>query len=97
MTTAESLLPPVAFAPAHTPLRERMLRAGSLTAFAYGCTLLLRLGSSLALTRLLAPEAFRLIAIVLTMSIVASLLSDIGIRRWALGSAFVSAAEWLMP
>ena len=56
MTTAESLLPPVA------------------------C----------------APEAFGLIAIVSTMSTVACLLSDIGIRRWALGSDFVSAAEWPM-
>jgi O-antigen/teichoic acid export membrane protein len=83
MTTAESLMTPAASSdpPAHTPLKERILRAGSWTVFAYGCTLLLRLGSSLILTRLLAPEAFGLIAIVSTIATVASLLSDIGIRQ----------------
>ncbi len=83
MTIAESLMTPAASSepPAHTPLKERILRAGSWTVFAYGCTLLLRLGSSLILTRLLAPEAFGLIAIVSTIVTVASLLSDIGIRQ----------------
>jgi O-antigen/teichoic acid export membrane protein len=66
---------------APTPLKERMLRAGSWTVFAYGCTLVLRLASSLILTRLLAPEAFGLIAIVSTIATVAMLLSDIGIRQ----------------
>lgn len=88
MTTAESLMPPAASdPPAHTPLKERTVRAGSWTVFAYGCTLVLRLGSSLALTRLLAPEAFGLIAIVSTIAVVASLLSDIGIRQSIVHSA----------
>jgi O-antigen/teichoic acid export membrane protein len=83
MTTAESLMPPAASSdpPAHTPLKERMLRAGSWTVLAYGCTLVLRLGSSLILTRLLAPEVFGLIAIVSTIATVITLLSDIGIRQ----------------
>jgi O-antigen/teichoic acid export membrane protein len=83
MTTAESLMPPAAPSdpPAHKPLKERMLRAGSWTVFAYGCTLVLRLGSTLILTRLLAPEAFGLIAIVSTIGTVITLLSDIGIRQ----------------
>jgi O-antigen/teichoic acid export membrane protein len=83
MTTAESLMTPAASSdpPAHTPLKERMLRAGGWTVFAYGCTLLLRLGSSLILTRLLAPEVFGLIAIVSTIATVIMLLSDIGIRQ----------------
>jgi O-antigen/teichoic acid export membrane protein len=84
VTTAESLMPPTAksdLPPARTPLKERFLRAGSWTVFAYGCTLVLRMASSLIMTRLLAPEAFGLIAIVATIGAVASLLSDIGIRQ----------------
>ncbi len=83
MTTAESLMPPAApsDSPAHTPLKERIMRAGSWTVLAYGCTLVLRLGSSLILTRLLAPEIFGLIAIVSTIGTVITLLSDIGIRQ----------------
>ncbi len=48
---------------------------------AYGGTLLIRLVSSLIMTRLLAPEAFGLIALVTTISVVAALLSDIGVRE----------------
>jgi O-antigen/teichoic acid export membrane protein len=84
VSTAESLMPPTASSdspPARMPLKERFLRAGSWTVFAYGCTLVLRMGSSLIMTRLLAPEAFGLIAIVATIGAVASLLSDIGIRQ----------------
>ena len=44
--------------PERKPLKERILRAGSWTVFAYGCTLVLRLASSLIMTRLLAPDAF---------------------------------------
>jgi O-antigen/teichoic acid export membrane protein len=83
VTTADTLMtPPLpSDPPARKPLKERMLRAGSWTVFAYGCTLVLRLASSLIMTRLLAPEAFGLIAIVVTIGMVASLLSDIGIRQ----------------
>jgi O-antigen/teichoic acid export membrane protein len=83
LSPVESLMTPVAAAapPAHTPLKERVLRASSWTVLAYGFTLLLRLGSTLILTRLLAPEAFGLMAIVSTIAIVISLLSDVGIRQ----------------
>lgn len=83
MTPAESLKTPAAAAqpPARSTLKERVLRAGSWTMLAYGGTLLLRLGSSLVLTRLLAPEAFGLMAIVTTITVVISLLSDVGIRQ----------------
>jgi O-antigen/teichoic acid export membrane protein len=62
-------------------LRYRFFRAGSWTVLAYAATLVLRLGSSLILTRLLAPEAFGLVAIVSTIGMVVALLSDIGIRQ----------------
>lgn len=81
-TTADpALRPDAAHAAARPSLKERFVRAGSWTVFAYGCTLVLRLGSSLVMTRLLAPEAFGLIAIVATIGTVAALLSDIGIRQ----------------
>jgi O-antigen/teichoic acid export membrane protein len=83
MTAAESLMTPAASSdpPVRSALKERIFRAAGWTVFAYGCTLVLRLASSLILTRLLAPEAFGLIAIVTTIATVAALLSDIGIRQ----------------
>lgn len=67
--------------PPRPSLKERFLRAGSWTVTAYGGMLMLRLFSSLIMTRLLAPEAFGLIALVTTISVIAALLSDIGIRE----------------
>jgi O-antigen/teichoic acid export membrane protein len=83
VTTVHTLTPPDATSETvpRPPLKERILRASSWTVFAYGCSLVLRLGSSLIITRLLAPEAFGLIAIVSTIGMIASLLCDIGIRQ----------------
>jgi O-antigen/teichoic acid export membrane protein len=83
MTTADSLMTSAASSesPARRPLKDRILRAGSWTVLAYGCTVVLRLANSLILTRLLAPEVFGLIAIITTITTVVSLLSDIGIRQ----------------
>lgn len=58
-----------------------MLRASGWSAFGYGCTLVIRLGNTLVLTRLLAPEAFGLIAIAATVATMITLLSDIGLRQ----------------
>ena len=83
VTVAENLIAPETHneEPARRTLKERMLHAGSWTVFAYGCTLLLRLGSNLIITRLLAPEAFGLMSIVVTVGVVTTLLSDIGLRQ----------------
>jgi O-antigen/teichoic acid export membrane protein len=83
MTTASASMTPSAVSdqPQRPPLKERLLRAGSWTVFAYGGSLVLRLASSLILTRLLAPEAFGLMTIVVSIAVVASLLSDIGLRQ----------------
>lgn len=62
-------------------LRSRFLRASSWLVAAHGGTLVLRLASSLVLTRLLTPEAFGLMSVVTTVGIIISLLSDIGIRQ----------------
>jgi O-antigen/teichoic acid export membrane protein len=63
------------------PLKERFLRAGGWAVFAFGGTMVLRLASSLIMTRLLAPEAFGLVAIVTAVATMATLLSDIGLRQ----------------
>jgi O-antigen/teichoic acid export membrane protein len=83
MNTANPSMTPAASSdpPPRKPLKERILRAGSWTMAAYGCSLVLRLASSLILTRLLAPEAFGLMTIVVTIAVVATLLSDIGLRQ----------------
>jgi O-antigen/teichoic acid export membrane protein len=90
-TVVSSIHPTVSTpAEAHSPrpsLKDRFVRAGSWTVAAYGGTLCLRLASSLVMTRLLAPEAFGLMAIVMTIGIVAALLSDIGIRQAVVHSA----------
>jgi len=94
---AENLMPPTAASePSARPsLKQRFVRAGSWTVFAYGCTLVLRMASSLIMTRLLAPEAFGLIAIVATIGMVASLLSDIGIRQAVVHSRHGDEARML--
>jgi O-antigen/teichoic acid export membrane protein len=83
MSTAESLMTPAGTSPppSRGGLKDRILRAGSWTILAYGATLVLRLGNSLILTRLLVPEVFGLIAIVATVAVMVTLLSDIGLRQ----------------
>ena len=60
--------------------RRRMIRAGSWVGAGQLLGNVLRLGSSLVMTRLLAPEAFGLFAIVTVVSVVLALLADVGIR-----------------
>jgi O-antigen/teichoic acid export membrane protein len=62
-------------------LRSRIVRAGSWSLFGHAWTQVLRLGSSLILTRLLMPELFGLMALVGAILMVITLLSDIGIRQ----------------
>jgi O-antigen/teichoic acid export membrane protein len=83
VTIAHTLMPtaPASDPRSHKSLKERIVHASSWTVFAYGCALVLRLFSSLIMTRLLAPEAFGLVAIVTTIGVVATLLSDIGLRQ----------------
>jgi O-antigen/teichoic acid export membrane protein len=68
-------------------LRGRILRAGSWSLFGHAWTQVLRLGSSLILTRLLVPELFGLMALVGAILMVIALLSDIGIRQAVVSSA----------
>lgn len=59
-------------------LKERVLRAGGWTIAGQFCSLMLRLGGNLILTRLLAPEMFGLMAVVYVLITGFALLSDTG-------------------
>ncbi len=57
-----------------------MLRGSALTTIGFGTQSVLRLGSSLLLTRLLAPEVFGLLSLAMVVLAGLTLLSDIGTR-----------------
>jgi O-antigen/teichoic acid export membrane protein len=67
----------------HTPktLKQRVLRAGGWSFAGYGLSQAIRLGSSLVMTRLLVPEMFGVMAIATMVTVILSLLSDIGVRQ----------------
>jgi O-antigen/teichoic acid export membrane protein len=60
-------------------LESTALRATFWTVTDYGCSMALRVGNSLVLTRLLMPEAFGLMTLVTTLIVGISLISDIGL------------------
>ena len=72
---------PIKIAGAFPSFRERVLRAGSWSVLAHMLSNVLRLGSSLVMTRLLVPEMFGVMAIATVVTIVVSLLTDVGLRQ----------------
>lgn len=60
-------------------LRARILRSSGLTVMGYGVSQVLRLASNLALTRILFPEAFGLMALVSIFMMGLNMFSDLGI------------------
>ncbi len=62
-------------------LKSRILRAGSWSVAGHLFGQVLRIGSSLIMTRLLAPEMFGVMAMAIVVQVVISLLSDIGLRQ----------------
>lgn len=67
-------------------LRSKVLRGSALTTIGFGTQSVLRLGSSLLLTRLLAPEVFGLLSLAMVVLAGLTLLSDIGTRDAAIRS-----------
>ena len=61
-------------------LKQRVLRAGGWTLAGYGVTLAIRLGSTLIMTRLLAPEMFGVMAIASMVLTILSMMSDLGLQ-----------------
>jgi len=62
-------------------LRQRVLTAGAWTLFGHGLAQGVRLGGNLVTTRLLAPEAFGLMAMATVIVLGLSLVTDIGLRQ----------------
>jgi O-antigen/teichoic acid export membrane protein len=62
-------------------LKQRGLRAGGWTFLGYGLSQAIRLGSTLVMTRLLAPEIFGVMAIATMVTVILALLSDIGLHQ----------------
>lgn len=62
-------------------LKERVLRAGGWSIGGYGLSQVIRLGGSLVMTRLLVPEMFGVMAIATMVTVILSLLSDIGLHQ----------------
>lgn len=65
----------------------RQLRGSAITLFAFGYSQAIRLLTTLILTRLLAPEMFGLMAVVLSVQVTLGLFSDIGLRTVVVQSA----------
>src|SRR4051812_43585507 len=68
-------------------LKSRTIRAGSVTVIGHFGSLVLRLLSSLILTRLLSPDLFGVLAVVTAIQVVLALLTDVGIRQAVIQSA----------
>jgi O-antigen/teichoic acid export membrane protein len=62
-------------------LRDKVLRAGSWSLAGYGTSMVVRLGSNLIMTRLLEPSMFGVMAIATIVTMILSLLSDIGLNQ----------------
>ena len=67
--------------PDPTSLRKRVLRAGGWNTAGHGLSQAIRLGSNMVMTRLLVPEMFGVMAIATMMTVILSLLSDIGVNQ----------------
>lgn len=62
-------------------LRHRVLKAGVWSLSGFALSSVLRLGSNLLMTRLLAPEMFGVIALAFTMIMGLSMFSDFGLKQ----------------
>jgi O-antigen/teichoic acid export membrane protein len=62
-------------------LKQRAIRAGVWSFAGFGLSQAVRLGGSLVMTRLLVPEMFGVMAVVMMVTAIISLLSDIGLSQ----------------
>jgi O-antigen/teichoic acid export membrane protein len=66
---------------AELSLRQRVLNAGMWSLGGFALSLVMRFGSNLLMTRLLAPEMFGVMAIASTVLIGLAMFSDVGLRQ----------------
>lgn len=86
---------------ANPGLKRLVLRAGSWTMLGHLLSSVLRIASSLIMTRLLVPEMFGVMAVVTVVQVVVALLADVGIRQAVIQSArgdepIVLDTAWVM-
>ncbi len=82
--------------PAETrTLTEKLLISGTLTGADHIITTILRLASTLIVTRLLAPEIFGLFALIITFQIILTLITDFGIRDLILTAKYPKDTRFL--
>lgn len=65
-------------------LRSKIFRNVGWMALAFGCEMIIRLVSSIILTRLLDPDAYGLISTVMVLMVFVTMLSDLGIKPMVL-------------
>jgi len=75
-------------------LKVRTYRAASITIFGHFISIVLRLGATIIFSRLLSPDVFGIMAVVTTVQVVISLLTDIGLRPALVQSASAEKAEF---
>lgn len=83
---------------ARTPIsrfRVSVLRAAGWSIAGYVCVQLLRISSSLVLTRLLVPETFGLMAVATMVQVAVAMLSDLGLRPAAIQSPLGDQRDYL--
>jgi O-antigen/teichoic acid export membrane protein len=67
--------------PTEISLKQRVLKAGVWSLSGFALSSVIRLGSNLLMTRLLAPEMFGVIALAFTMIMGLSMFSDVGLKQ----------------
>ena len=62
-------------------MKQKVLRAGSWVLLGHALSQALRLATNIVISRLLAPDAFGLMAVVVVLMVALALFSDLGINR----------------
>jgi O-antigen/teichoic acid export membrane protein len=76
-------------------LKSRVFRASGWTVVGHFASLLLRLLSSVVLTRLLTPDLFGILAVVTAVQVLISLLTDIGVQQAVIQSPRAESISFL--
>lgn len=87
----ESLRKPVS----ERTIQEKLLVSGGFALFDHTVSILFRFGSTLIITRLLAPEIFGLFALIMTFQTITVLLTDFGVRSLIIVSENAGKKDFL--
>src|SRR6266851_1894696 len=80
---------------ARTSLRQRVMKAGVWSVAGYGMNLVIRFGSNLLMTRMLAPAMFGVMAVASMIMVGLIMFSDIGLKQNVIQSARGSDPSFL--